>query len=111
MAHFFTFASRACPIRFFEEDPITVTLFIGDETDKLCLKSAELIGEGDSAATPAERAQKYREAVELLLGKEKLDAILARAEAQDSFALLEIWQFAVRTLRDTKVKNLSASVR
>ncbi len=111
MAHFFTFASRACPIRFFEEDPITVTLFIGDETDKLCLKSAALIGEGDSAATPTERAQKYCEAVELLLGKEKLDAILARAETQDSFALLEIWQFAVKTLRDAKVKNLSASVR
>lgn len=111
MAHFFTFASRACPIRFFEENPITVTLFIGDETDKLCVRSATLIGEGDKAESAGERAAKYREAVELLVGKEKLEGILARSETQDSFALLEIWQFVVKSLRDAKVKNLSASVR
>lgn len=109
--NFFTFADRACRIQFFEEDPIVATLFVGDKTDKLTLDSAALIDEGDKLKSVDERTKKYREAVVVLLGEEKTAEILARAETNDSFALLEIWQYVVKCLRDHKVKNLTASAR
>lgn len=108
---FFTFSDRACRIQFFEEEPVVVTLFVGDETDKLTLDSAALIDEGDKLKSVDERMKKYREAVELLIGKEKTAAILDRAETNDSFALLEIWHHVVKELRSYKVKNLTASAR
>lgn len=111
MAPVFAYAKRACKVQFFEEEPVAVTLFVGDQTDKLCMQGARLIEEGDKCAAPEERTEKYREAVELLLGEEKTAAVLSRAEEKDSFALLEIWQFVVRSLREHKVKNLIASGR
>lgn len=111
MGKFFTFADRACRIQFFEEEPVVVTMFVGDETDKLTLQSAALIDESDKLKSVDERTKKYREAVELLMGKEKTAAVLDRAETNDSFTLLEVWQYVVKCLRDHKVKNLSASVR
>lgn len=111
MAKIFAYAKRACKVQFFEEDPVVATIFVGDESDKLCLKGARLIEEGDKCVTFDGRMEKYKEAVELFLGTEKTDAILERAEEKDCFALLEIWQFIVTSLREHKVKNLTASAR
>ncbi len=111
MAKIFAYSKRACKVQFFEEDPVVATIFVGDESDKLCLQGARLIEEGDKSATFEGRVAKYREAVELFLGAEKTEKILARAEAQDGFALLEIWQFVVNSIREHKVKNLAASGR
>lgn len=111
MAHFFTFADRACRLQFFEDDPIVVTLFVGDKTDKACVAGAALIDEGDKEKDFDRRFAKYREALVLLLGEEKTAAVLARAETADSLTLLELWQYVVRALRDQKLKNLTAPVR
>ena len=111
MSKFFTFADRACRIQFFEDAPVVLTLFVGDETDKRIVKSAAMIDEADKLKSVEERCAKYREALAELISGEKADAILARAETADSMAVLEIWQFVVNCLREHKVKNLTASAR
>ena len=111
MAKIFAYSKRACKVQFFEDDPVVVTIFVGDESDKLCIQGARLIEEGDKCASFEMRMAKYREAVELFLGIEKTEAVLERAEEKDCFALIGIWQFIVGALRDHKLKNLTASAR
>lgn len=111
MAKFFTFADRACRIQFFEEEPVVLTLFVGDETDKRIIKSASMIEDADKLKSVDERFAKYREALAELITAEKADAILARAETADSMTVLEIWQYVLHCLREHKTKNLIASAR
>lgn len=111
MSKFFTFADRACRIQFFEDDPVVLTLCIGDETDKHIMKSAAMIEDADKLKSVEERFAKYRAALAELITEEKVDAILSRAETADSMAVLEIWQFVLNCLREHKVKNLTASAR
>ena len=111
MGKCFAFADRACRIQFFDDDPVVLTLFIGDETDKRIMKSASMIEDADKLKSVEERCVKYREALSELITEEKVDAILSRAETADSMAVLEIWQFVLNCLRDQKVKNLTASAR
>lgn len=108
---FFTFADRACRIQFFEENPIVLTLFVGDEMDKRILKSAAMIEDADKLQDVDARAGKYRAALALLITEEKENAILARAETADSMTVLEVWQYVLNCLRAHKVKNLTASAR
>lgn len=111
MGKCFAFANRACRIQFFEDDPVVLTLFVGDETDKRIMKSAAMIEDADKLKSVEERFDKYRAALAELVTEEKVDAILSRAETADSMAVLEIWQFVLNCLREHKVKNLTASVR
>ena len=111
MAKIFAYSKRACKVQFFEEDPIVATVFVGDESDKRILQGARLIEEGDKCGACEGRTAKYKEAVEIILGAETTEKVLDRSEEKDSFALLEIWQFVVASLREHKVKNLAASGR
>ncbi len=111
MGKCFAFANRACRIQFFEDDPVVLTLFVCDETDKRIMKSASMIEDADKLKSVEERFAKYREALSELITEEKVDAILSRAETADSMAVLEIWQFVLNCLREHKVKNLTASAR
>lgn len=111
MGKIFAFANRACRIQFFEDEPVVLTLFIGDETDKRILDSAALIDAADKLKNVEERYAKYREGLKTLIGEEKMEEILSRAETVDSLAILEIWQFILHCLREHKVKNLTASAR
>lgn len=111
MGKCFAFANRACRIQFFDDDPVVLTLFVGDETDKRIMQSAAMIEDADKLKSVEERFIKYREALAELISEEKTDAILSRAETADSMAVLEVWQFVLNCLREHKVKNLTASAR
>ena len=111
MGKCFAFANRACRIQFFEDDPVILTLFVGDDTDKRIMQSAAMIEDADKLKSVEERCAKYRAALAELITEEKVDAILSRAETADSMAVLEIWQYVLNCLREHKVKNLTASVR
>lgn len=111
MGKIFAFANRACRIQFFEDEPVVLTLFIGDETDKRILDSAALIDAADKLKNVEERYAKYREGLMTLIGEEKMEEILSRAETVDSLTILEIWQFVLHCLREHKLKNLTASAR
>ena len=111
MGKCFAFANRACRIQFFEDNPVVLTLLIGDETDKRIMKSAAMIEDADKLKSVEERCAKYREALSELISEEKADAVLSRAETADSMAVLEVWQFVLSCLREHKVKNLTASAR
>lgn len=111
MAKFFTFADRFCKLQFFEEDPIVVTLFLGDETDKRIMDSGALIEKADKQKDLEQRTKLYRQALELLIGEEKTEAILARADTADSFSILAVWNYILQVIREQKVKNLVASGR
>ena len=75
------------------------------------MQSAAMIEDADKLKSVDERFSKYREALSELIGGEKADAILSRAETADSMAVLEIWQYVLNCLREHKVKNLTASAR
>lgn len=111
MAKFFTYSDRHCPIQFFEEEPINVTLFIGDELDRRIMESGAMIGEADKLNDLEKRCAMYRQAVELVIGAEKTGEILARADNLDSFSILEVWHHVSRAVHEQKVKNLMASAR
>ena len=48
MGKYFTFVDRTLPIEFFADDPVTVTLQLGDETDKRLLTMGKQL---DASAT------------------------------------------------------------
>lgn len=102
----FAYSKRLVPLTFFEEDPITVTLTIGDKADKAIVDSAAMIEQADRSGMDG-RADAYHKALALLITDEKAEAILARGEG-DSFAALEVWNYVVQSYRAAKTKNLTA---
>lgn len=79
MGKCFAFANRACRIQFFEDDPVELTLFVGDETDKRIMKSAAMIEDADKLKSVEERFAKYRAALAELVTEEKVDTSLCKA--------------------------------
>lgn len=109
MAKFFTFADRAIPVQFFEDDPIQLTLVASDEMDAKILDAYKLIAEGDQQTNPEDRRAKYRQAVDNLIGHDTVEQILARADNADGYALLSLYNGIVRAYGEGKAKNLAAS--
>lgn len=109
MAKFFTFADRAIPVQFFEEDPVQLVLIASDEMDAKILDAYKLIAEGDRQTTPEDRKAKYRQAVDNLIGHDTAEQILARADNADGYALLSLYNGIVRAYGEGKAKNLAAS--
>lgn len=109
--HFFKFADRFVPIKFFEEDPITVTLKISDETDSRIVKVAEKIATADKLVNLEKRRQSYMDALTELIGKENASKILARADEVDCFAIGAVIHHVFAAYGEQKRKNLSASAR
>ncbi|MBQ6430842.1 MAG: hypothetical protein IJJ99_03070 [Oscillospiraceae bacterium] len=107
----FAFSNRFCKVQFFEEDPVVVTLQIGDDLDKKILESGRIIEKADRKNDFEARKESYREALDMLIGSEKADEILQRAETTDSLSCLELWQYVVLAVREHKTKNLTASAR
>lgn len=102
MGKYFTFVDRTLSIEFFAENPVTITLQIGDETDR---KLAEMGKEMDAATT----FEESKAALAEIIGAESLDAILARTENPDRFAVLEITHYFLQAYREGKAKNLEAA--
>lgn len=107
----FAFSDRFCKIQFFEDDPIIITLQLSDELDKKVMESGQMIEKADRKNDFENRASAYKEALDLLIGHEKADEIIDRAEFSDSLSCLELWQYVVLAIREHKQKNLSASIR
>lgn len=107
----FAFANRFCKVQFFEDDPVVITLQVGDDLDKKIMESGQLIEKADRKNDLDARKDSYRAALEMLISKEKADEILQRAETFDSLSCLELWQYVVLAIREHKSKNLTASAR
>lgn len=109
MAKFFTFADRAIPVQFFEEDPVCVTLVASDEMDAKILDASKLIMDGSKEATLEGRKAKYQHAVDILIGHDIAEQILARSDSADGYALLSLYNGIVRAYGEGKAKNMAAS--
>lgn len=102
MGKYFTFVDRFLPIEFFEQDPVKITLQIGDTTDQKLVEMGRKI----DASTTFEDG---KAALAEVIGAENLDAILARAENPDQLALLEITYYVLQAYREGKAKNLETA--
>ena len=99
---YFTFLSRHLELIFFNTDPITVTIPMGDAMDDLLTEMAQSI---DAAPDlPAAEAALYP-----VLGKDVTESILSRAEPRDVFAAQQLAAYVLRQYADGKEKNLSAA--
>ena len=99
---FFNFVDRFLPIEFFEEEPVTITLTIGDEMDKKLDKLAEDLKTQMGTA-------KKRGLLEGLIGKENADRILSRFDEVDGYTIDQVLLYINLTYREAKQKNLLAA--
>ena len=102
MGKYFTFVDRFLPIEFFEKDQVKVTLQIGDTTDQKLVEMGRKI----DASTTFEDS---KAALAEIVGADNLEAILARTETPDRFALLEITNYLIQSYREGKAKNLETA--
>lgn len=109
MAKFFAFTDRAIPVQFFEDDPICVTLVASDEMDAKILESEQMILEGNQQTALEIRKDKYRGAVDNLVGHDVAERILARSDNADGYAILSLYAGIVQAYGEGKRKNLWAS--
>ena len=96
----FTFLDRAVTLRFYEEDPVELRVYLGDLLEE---KLQKAVAHYDAPHT----LEEDRENLRMLLGPEA-DALLARAEIPDRLAVLELLSYAVRTIREEQGKKLTA---
>lgn len=102
MGKYFTFVDRFLPIEFFEQDPVKITLQIGDTTDQKLVEMGRKI---DASAT----FEDSKAALAEIVGADNLEAILARTENPDQLALLEITYYVLQAYREGKAKNLETA--
>lgn len=98
----FTFVDRFLPIEFFEEEPVTITLTIGDEMDKKIDKAV-----ADLKTTVG--VAKRRGVLETLIGKENAERILSRFEEVDCYVLDQVLLYIHKSYLEGKQKNLLAA--
>ena len=108
---FFRFADRFVPIRFFEDETCTVTLKICDETDKRIIAVGGKIAAADKLTNTEKKLTMYREALDLLIGEENAETILAHADEPDCFAIGSVINYVFACYGEQMRKKLSASVR
>lgn len=97
----FAFIDRAVELSFYEDDPVTVTLYLGDTLEE---QIARAVRHYDLPHT----AEEDRENLAALLGKEQTEAILSRAENPDRLTVLEILSYVIRSCREDQAKKLEA---
>ena len=99
---YFTYVDRELTLRFFREDPITVTLAMGDEMDRKLDKTVK-------ALKTTAGFEKKRELLASLIGKENACLLLSRADIADSFTVEQLLLFIHKTYLEGKGKNLLAA--
>ena len=97
----FTFIDREITLRFFEEDPVSVTLYLGDALEDR-LQAA--VAHYDENHTVAEDLENFK----MLLGAEHAEAVLQRAGKLDRLGVLELLSYTVRVCREEQGKKLLA---
>lgn len=96
---YFTYVDRDITLHFFREDPIDVTLTLGDETDRLFDKTVKAL---KTAAT----FEKKRELLANLIGDETACLLLARADRADGFTVEQLLLYIHKAYLEGKGKNL-----
>ena len=102
MAKYFTFLDRTLELRFFAEDPITVSIPMGDDMEQLLMEMGKNMDE----------AGDYGHAMEALypiLGRENTEKILSRSDRQDCYAAEQLSAFVIAAYGEGKEKNLRAA--
>ncbi len=97
----FTFIDRAVTLRFYEDDPVEVKLYLGDALEE---KIQRAVAHYDENHTLAEDVENLRE----LVGREAADLLLSRAPQADRLAVLELLSYTVRQCREQQGKKLMA---
>ncbi len=99
---YFTYVDRDLTLRFFREDPVTVTLTVGDEMDRKMDKAVK-------ALKTASGFEKKRELLASLIGKENACLVLSRADIADSFTAEQLLLYVHKAYLEGKGKNLLAA--
>lgn len=97
----FTFIDRTFTLTFYPDDPITVTLCLGDVLEE---KLQAAVSHYDQCHTVAEDVENLK----TLLGPEAAERLLSRAETVDRLTVLELLSYAVRGCREQQGKKLLA---
>lgn len=97
----FTFIDRAVAIRYYPEDPIELTLYLGDALDA---RLDAAVAHYDLPHTVAEDVENFL----ALVGRESGEKLLARAETVDRLTVLELLSYTVRVCREEQGKKLMA---
>lgn len=99
---YFTFLPRTLTLRFFPDDPILVTLPMGDDMDELLLNMAKNLDEAGDFSTAA--ACLYP-----VLGRDTAENLLSRADCRDTLSVCQLAGYLLRQYGIEKEKNLSAA--
>ena len=99
---YFTYVDRELTLRFFREDPITVTLTMGDEMDRRMDKTVK-------ALKTVSGFEKKRELLASLIGKENACLLLSRADIADSFTVEQLLLYVHKAYLEGEGKNLLAA--
>lgn len=99
---YFTYVDRELTLQFFREDPITVTLTVGDEMDRKLDKALKAL----KAATTFE---KKRGLLASLIGAENACLLLGRADIADCFTVEQLLLYIHKAYLEGKGKNLLAA--
>lgn len=102
MGKYFTFVDRFLPIEFFEEDPVKITVQIGDEMD------AKIDATFAALKKPMAVAEKLS-LLDGLIGADHATSITSRMEAVDGYALDQVLLYLREAYLEGKVKNLQAA--
>lgn len=99
---YFTYVDRELTLRFFREEPVTVTLTVGDEMDRKLDKTVK-------ALKTASGFEKKRELLASLIGNENACLLLARADRADCFTVEQLLLYIHKAYLEGKGKNLLAA--
>lgn len=101
MENTFTFIDRALDLSFYDQEPVTVRLYLGDALEE---KLQAAVGHYDQDHTLEEDVENLK----ALVGAETGQLLLDRAETVDRLAVLELLSFVVRRCREEQGKKLMA---
>ncbi len=99
--HIFTFIDRTVTLRYYPEDPLELTFYLGDALEER-LQAA--VSHYDQPHT----LQEDRENLLTFLGREQGEQLLSRAEPLDRLSILELLSYTVRALRQAQGDKLQA---
>lgn len=101
---FFTFVDRFLPIEFFEEEPVTITLTIGDEM-------AQKIDAGWAKLSSATTVEKSRDILVAWIGEENTEKLLARCDEVDVYTIQQLLFYIKQAFIEGTQKNLLAAAQ
>lgn len=102
MGKYFTFLDRTLELRFFSEDPVTVSIPMGDDMEEQLLEMGRNLDEaGDYGSA--------KETLYPILGRENTERILSRSDRQDRYAAEQLAAFVIAAYGEGKEKNLRAA--